>query len=366
MSNNMQNSLVNLAAPTKPKQVSKKPSSGAKTENSQKDEFSKLMNQQNPGKKPESEDTTNAVPQEENTTAQAIPSMKDLDEELKQRMLLAAMLLGQAPQEMVEEPSAPVEELVDAVEQVEDTSVVQTSPLMQEQTPMEELKPQEEAAPVAEEIQAQPQTQQEKPVERPQEDRVELQHERPQVQEKEEKDPSMEKLEFQQGTEVENPLFRDLKVVPVKVGEAETMEKAEQPPVNQVHDRLAEAIRNGDTTMEMELTPHHLGRVKVEMIWHNDGSMHVILHADKPKTQALLDRDAGQLQSLLGRNSQQEVHVEVPRGQESQRPQYYEDEQGHHQQQQERQQEHRQKEHKDSDEDFLHQLRLGLSPIQLS
>lgn len=83
--------------------------------------------------------------------------------------------------------------------------------------------------------------------------------------------------------------------------------------------------------------------------------MEVLLRADKPSTQILLEKEAAQLQLLLGRNTQQEVRVDANQPQQQSQPQY-EDQQNSNQQSQQQQ---RQQQHQEG-ENFLQQLRLGL------
>lgn len=362
MVSNMQSSLIDLAAPQKTQRPDK-PRGDRKTGSSTKDEFQKLMSDRQPADR-KSDDLTqpNAdTAQKAEEETQTVPVAKTPEEELKERMMLAAMALIQPPVQTQTEPEAPVMpvEALTAAEAVE----AQNSALEAQQPvkiPAEETALTEENA-LPQEEQTQPQKVQQART-APQEDRVEVQAEQPKAQPEQKDDSLVKKMNMEQGADAEAPLFKKVETVPVKVGEAAPSEKVQEPPVNQVHDRLAEAMRKGETSLEMELNPKNLGKVKVELIWHKDGSMHVLLHADKPKTQALLDRDAGQLELLLGRSNQQEIHVESPRQQDSARPQYDEGEQGR-QQQGHQQENQRRRESRDSGEDFLHQLRLGLTPV---
>lgn len=161
--------------------------------------------------------------------------------------------------------------------------------------------------------------------------------------------------------QMEAPLFEDVKAVPVKVGEAP---KAETPkPVEeQIAPKVSQALANGETRVELELTPENLGKVTVEMTWSKDGGLVVQIHAENRETQNLLNKNMSGLESLLSRETQQEVRVEVPRQEESQRQDLYEQQQEHHRQRQ--QEEHRQsQEHSGDSEAFMQQLRLGLIPM---
>lgn len=162
-----------------------------------------------------------------------------------------------------------------------------------------------------------------------------------------------------QGAEVETPVFQEVKAVPVKVGEAPKAAQAEKPVEEQIAPRLTEALQNGETRVELQLTPENLGKVTVEMTWTKDSGLVVQLHAENRGTQDLLAKNTSGLAELLGREVQQEVRVEVPRQEESQRQDLYEQQQQQHQR---RQQEERRRQ-QSSGEDFLQQLRLGLIPM---
>ena len=144
----------------------------------------------------------------------------------------------------------------------------------------------------------------------------------------------------------------------MKVGEAPKADDAGEPVEKQIGPKLTEALRNGETRVELQLTPENLGKVTVEMTWSKDGGLVVQLHAENRSTQELLNKNSAGLEQLLGREAQQEVRVEVPRQEESQRQDLYEQQQERHQR---RQQEQRRKQ--ESGEDFLQQLRLGLIPL---
>lgn len=159
---------------------------------------------------------------------------------------------------------------------------------------------------------------------------------------------------------VESAVFEDVKAVPVKVGEAPVAEKTEEPVEKQIAPKLTEALRQGETHVELQLTPENLGKVTVEMTWKEDGGLVVQLHAENQRTQGLLEKSMSGLEALLSRENQQEVRVEVPRQQESQQQNFYDGRQGHGQHQQ--QEERRQERQINSGEDFLQQLRLGLIP----
>lgn len=175
--------------------------------------------------------------------------------------------------------------------------------------------------------------------------------------------PKDENSDEPRDAEAETPVFRDVREVPVKVGEAPAAEEAREtvPVEKQIGQKLAEAVKAGDTRVEVQLTPANLGRVTVEVTLGKDGALHVTLHAERSETRDLLARNTDGLMAMLSRESRQEVQVEVPRRQESQQQDFYDGRQGSDSRG--RQQQERRREDRRSGEDFLHQLRLGLIPV---
>lgn len=164
---------------------------------------------------------------------------------------------------------------------------------------------------------------------------------------------------------LETPVFHEVRDIPVKVGDVPETEKPYETVdiQTQIGEKLTEAVQNGDTKLSLQLEPESLGKVTIEMTWSRDGALHVAMHADNARTQDLLSRNTENLQSLLSRDTRQEVQVEVPRQEESQRQQFYDGRQGNGQQQESRQQgRHSSRENQNDNENFLHQLRLGLIP----
>ena len=173
--------------------------------------------------------------------------------------------------------------------------------------------------------------------------------------------PAVEKTEVQEQPEnAQAPVFEKVETAPVKVSEtAKPAEAAENAPVEtQVSEKLTQALANGETRVELQLSPEHLGKITIELTQKADGSLAVVLHAENSQTRALLERDASGLQSLLSRDVQQEVQVDVPKAQEGQQRENYD---GHQQQSQHRQEQRQQHQ---STEDFLNPLRLGLIPLE--
>lgn len=351
-----------------------------KGDSAQKDGFQKLLEQKQtdstqaprpektdaPQKPQEAQDTQK--PQEAGETQQAPAAPKD-GKVLEDQMVLAAM-------QMMQNPVVPVEQVLTPEVQTE-AAVTEIAPLAAEvlltpeaetlnnapegtaQLPETLVEGGEEQAvdqTLAEEL---PQTVEAPEAAQETEGRtVEIKVETGRAEAQDTETSDTEETPELQGAETEAPVFEDVKAVPVKVGEAPKAAKAEDPMENQIAPRLTEALRNGETRVELQLTPENLGKVTVEMTWSKDGGLVVQLHAENRETQNLLSKNTAGLEQLLGRETQQEVRVEVPRQEESQRQDLYEQQQEQHRR---HQQEQRRKQ--ESGEDFLQQLRLGLIPL---
>lgn len=163
-----------------------------------------------------------------------------------------------------------------------------------------------------------------------------------------------------QGADI--PLFRRVETMPIRVGDASPAEgraAAEVPA--QIAKQLAGPIRGKISTVELELNPRSLGRVHVEMKWMDDGSLHVLMKAEKLGTQAMLERSAGSLQGLLEHDAQQTVRVDVQQPQEDAQPNNHNS--GQQQEQQQNRHHDQDAQQQDMDNRFLQELRLGLTSI---
>jgi flagellar hook-length control protein FliK len=165
------------------------------------------------------------------------------------------------------------------------------------------------------------------------------------------------------GGAVAQPIFRQVESDMVKVGEPEPTEESQQAAdVNQqIADQLTSSLENGETKVEIKLSPSSLGNVTVEVTAQENGALHIALSAENSHTKALLEQHVAGLQDLVSSQSQRSVQVEVAQRQENHQGGLQSDDQsgrGGYQQQQHRQQSH-------DDESFLQKLRLGLLPLSV-
>ena len=162
----------------------------------------------------------------------------------------------------------------------------------------------------------------------------------------------------------QQPLFRAAEGRPVKVGETYRLDTQAQDMEVKLADTVREGLEVGTQRIEIRLTPENLGTLTIRLTQSSDGALQVVLHTADAKAGDLLTRHLDGLHMALQGISQGQVQVEVQRNQDSapaqQQQQHQADPDGRGQQQQ---QQHRQ-ERQAKTEDFLHQLRLGLFPLE--
>lgn len=160
--------------------------------------------------------------------------------------------------------------------------------------------------------------------------------------------------------ENDTPVFEKAEVVPVKVADSgEPVAPEAEDAAAQLGRQIEQAMMNGQSTVEVTLTPASLGQLTVAIARSGDGDLSIILTTVTGKAAQLLDRHVGSLQNMLA--DSQNVHVEIETRTQETQPQQFLNPDGqnnhHHNQQQQNQQD---KEEKRDDGDFLQQLRLGL------
>lgn len=158
------------------------------------------------------------------------------------------------------------------------------------------------------------------------------------------------------------PLFRDVKAAPVKVGENFQLDTRQADMDEQLADAVRFAAQQGLRQIEIRLSPENLGNLTVKLTQAADGTLQVVLHAANTRAANLLNQHLDGLHAALqGYDQHSEVRVEVQRGEDSQQAQHQADPNGHNQQSQQQQQQHREEQH---DGDFLQKLRLGLYGLE--
>ena len=173
-----------------------------------------------------------------------------------------------------------------------------------------------------------------------------------------------------ENVEVETPVFGYMKAEPVKVASVqETPVELEAPDgMEQLRGRIEEFLTDaeGNSYVELTLSPPELGKITVSLVQMTDGALHVQLSATTARAAELLERNTGGLQQLLASQSRPEVKVETV---ETTPPPYIfinpnEDNgqnQRNRQQNQQKRDGNQRGEHEDMD--FIQQLRLGLVGI---
>lgn len=157
----------------------------------------------------------------------------------------------------------------------------------------------------------------------------------------------------------DQPLFKDVKAAPVKVGENFQLDTQQPEMDDHLADTIRYAAQQGLRQIEIKLSPENLGNLTIKLTQAADGTLQVVLHAANAKAANLLTQHMDGLnQALQGYSQNQEVRVEVQRGEDSQQAQQQQaDPDGHNQNQQQQQRQQEQSEHSG---DFVQRLRLGL------
>lgn len=159
----------------------------------------------------------------------------------------------------------------------------------------------------------------------------------------------------------EAPLFKDVEAAPIKVAEAPA--QTEAPDVEkQVSDKLIQILESGENRVEIQLNPVSLGKMTIELTQSGDGTLSIVLSAENAQTRGMLEKHIGTLQETLVDRGQQNVQIEVSRGEEAQEQTYQQQDLRDGRNSGNNEQQRRQQE--SSGEDFLQQLRLGLIDLQ--
>ena len=155
----------------------------------------------------------------------------------------------------------------------------------------------------------------------------------------------------------ERPLFEQVETTPIQVAEPVRAEEPEFPA--QLAQRIDKAAAQGANTIEVQLTPHELGKITIRLTVTEEG-MQISMHSANSKTVGLLAEHAANIGAIVEQNHSGVVSVSVE--QEQQQPDQYaqQEHQGNGQQQQQ-QQEHRHA--PPQNDDFIQQLRLGLAGL---
>ena len=160
------------------------------------------------------------------------------------------------------------------------------------------------------------------------------------------------------------PLFKDVKAAPVKVGENFQLDTQEPEMDANLANAIRYAAQQGMKQIEIKLSPENLGSLTIKVTQGIDGSLQVVLHASNAKAANLLTQHLDGLNTALQGYGQTQVHVEVQRNENSQQSEQQQQQANPdgHNQQQHQQQQRRQEEGRS--QDFVQRLRLGLYGLE--
>ena len=289
------------------------------------------------------------------------PEVEELPAE---EVVAVAAPIEAIPEEAVEETAMATDGQLPTLDTTVETAVqTDTAPKGEEQ-PQDEITFQQavDKAPV-QTAEAKPVEAEVKPEEAPERveaEAVEVRHsEAPQDVEGEVQEKAPEEIPDE--AVAQEPVFHEVETAPVKVGETYEPVDTQEPDMEaKLAATNRTAVQSGAEKVEIRLMPENLGRLTIEMTRDSSGALQVVLHASNSRAAGVLNEHLDGLRTALQNYGQQEVRVEVQRGEESQRQQAFQnadpDGRGQRHQQQQRQEE----QHQEHSEDFLQKLRLGL------
>ncbi len=161
------------------------------------------------------------------------------------------------------------------------------------------------------------------------------------------------------GDEVQQSnLFKKVESAPVKV--AETVNAQEPDAGEQIANKLMKAVDDGDQTVTIQLTPENLGTITAQITRTADGLLQIVLQATNSEATNLLNSQLGNLISAM-QSGGQSVTVEVQQPQESEEGQEQADAGANPDGKNQNEQSQDQRKDEALSEDFLQQMRLGLT-----
>lgn len=166
---------------------------------------------------------------------------------------------------------------------------------------------------------------------------------------------------FEQAEAPVKPLFQNTEHVPVKVGDASTLDTQSPDFEAQLGRQINKALQSGEQKLSISLSPDRLGNMVVELTRSPDGALQVLLRTSTAAAANLLNDHSMELSAMLRNNTQAPVLVEVQHPQENNAYQQQQ-QQNQHGQQQQGQQQQQQQQGKQQIQDFIEQLRLGMLP----
>jgi len=169
-----------------------------------------------------------------------------------------------------------------------------------------------------------------------------------------------------EGAELTDPqVFQDVKAPPVKVAENYRAVDTQEPEMDsKLANLIQDAAQNGVEKMQIQLSPENLGQITIDLARDAEGALEVVIRASNSKAAGLLSQHLDGLHTALqSYGSNQSVHVEVQRSQESPEQHMFQQADPDGRGQQQRQQQEKRQETEDSSEDFMQKLRLGLTSL---
>lgn len=182
--------------------------------------------------------------------------------------------------------------------------------------------------------------------------------------------PEVEAVEVERDDEpvseapaAQQPVFHEVEAAPVKVGEHYEVDTEQPDMEQQLATRIHDAAQTGQEYIQIRLNPQNLGALVIEMTRDTAGVLQVVLHASTPRAEGLLNQHLAGLHNALLGYGHEEIRLEVQRNEQSEQQNFRQADPDGRNQQHARQQRER-REEKQSGEEFMQKLRLGLFDVE--
>ncbi len=161
------------------------------------------------------------------------------------------------------------------------------------------------------------------------------------------------------------PVFRDVKAAPVKVGETQRPVDAEKPEApRQIADHVYNAVQQGQDVVRIQLNPANLGNVTIEITRDAAGNLAIVMTPETAKAAEILTQHSSSLMQALMDKGEFTTSIAIVHPEENENAGMMMNPDGHNGQAQEDDDEKKKKRQNRAEgvsaADFLSQLRLGL------
>lgn len=163
------------------------------------------------------------------------------------------------------------------------------------------------------------------------------------------------------------PVFRDVKAAPVKVGDVQRPVDLEEPQTpQQIAQNVLSALEQGQDVVRIQLNPASLGSVTIELSRDAAGQLTIVMNPETVRAANILTEHSSSLMATLANNGEFTVMIAVTMPEDPENAGMMMNPDGHNNQNPEDEDDEKKKKRQPRTEgvnaaDFLSQLRLGLT-----